>query len=81
MSLSELDAVAQHEASVAVCQERGCNIPVQQVLVSLLHAESAGSVLALHFKCIPQQIECICLGKWFQMGAREEVFGTLNLVH
>lgn len=80
MRLSELDAVAQHEISAAACQGRGCNIPVWRVLVSLLHAESAGNISALCFKCIPQQIECICLGKWFQMGAREEIFGTLNLV-
>lgn len=67
-SVTELDAVAQHEASTAACPGRGCNIPVWRVLVSLLHAESVRSVLALHLKCIPQQIKCFCLGKCFQTG-------------
>lgn len=67
-SVTELDAVAQHEAPTAACPGRGCNIPVWRVLVSLLHAESARSVLALHLKCVPQQIECFCLDKCFQMG-------------
>jgi len=78
--LRERDAAAQREASVAATQERGSSFPAQRVLVSWLHAESAKSVSALRLKCVPQQIECICLGKWFQMGAKEEVFGTLSLV-
>lgn len=66
-SVTELDAVAHHEASTATCPGRGCNISVWKVLVPLLHAESARSALALHLKCIPQQIESFCSGKCFQM--------------
>lgn len=66
-TVTELDAVAQHEASTAPCPGRDCNIPVWRVLVSLLHAENARSALALHLKCIPQQIEFFCSGKCFQM--------------